>query len=104
MARTLSTCLSATLKGLNSTAQPCQGQPSALSVSSRLLEGSTNAPYSYYSWMLLCRDECRSVWKKGFLIRAGVTCCLGEPLLNAPLQLLSDPKAQLKALLSCKQA
>lgn len=103
MARILSTCLSATLKGLNSTAQPCQGQPSALSVSSRLPEGSTNAPYSYYSGCCFA-EMSGSVWKKDFLIRAGVTCCLGEPLLNVPLQLLSDPKAQLKALLSCKQA
>lgn len=49
MTRILSTCLSATLKGLNYTARPCQGQSSALSVSSGLLEGSADAPFPIIS-------------------------------------------------------
>lgn len=54
--------------------------------------------------MMLCRVECQEVWKKDFLIRAGVIRCLGAQLSNVPLQLPSDLKAQLKALLSCEQA
>lgn len=49
MTRILSICLSATLKGLNYTARPCQGQSSAPSVSSGLLEGSMDAPFPIIS-------------------------------------------------------